>query len=249
MAMKIKIVFLLALIVVMSAVIMVRADETESALTQDEIQYVNDNLDILYDSGIFKGYPGGEFNGENSVTRFETGAVLTRFYGYLLDEMNARGIEVMDFIDIRSPLDNPMDMTDIPENHWAYEELLRLEHMGVAGGYPDLEYKGPRNIDRYQFSSMLLRVVVLVDFGLWEAEPGYNGGFTETHFAKPETIEGASEDYWARTDVRRLIDTGEVEIAADGTVAGGMPFTRNEMAFVILNLMDKFSSELDKLAE
>jgi hypothetical protein len=141
-------------------------------------------------------------------------------------------------------------MTDIPENHWAYEEVQRLERMGVAGGYPDWRYMGSSEITRYEFVAMVLRVVVLVDFGLWEAAPGYDGGFQSTHLAKPELIGDAPEDYWARGDVRRILDAGNLLTDSEDSDTAStevVPFTRYELAFTLLNMLDKFNAELDKL--
>jgi hypothetical protein len=244
--MKIKIISLTALIVLFGLVAMVQADENNSPLTQDDLDYVNENLPTLYDAGILEGYPDGEFDGENIVTRFEAGVVLTRFYTYILDELNNHGVELMDFVDIRNPFDTPMDMDDIPESHWAYQEVRQLEHMGVASGYPGLEYMGSKEITRYEFAAMLLRVVVLVDFAIWEAVPGYDAGFQYTHYDKPETIENAPDEYWAQADVRRLIDAGDPELSPEGELLSeNTTFNRYEMVYTILGLLDNFQTELD----
>jgi hypothetical protein len=225
------------------------ADNTITSLSDDEQAYVDENLHILFDEGILKGYPDGDFDGENQVTRYEMGVALTRFYVNLLDEINDAGIDLMEFVDIRSPVDGPIDMGDIPENHWAYNEILRLEHMGVATGYPDWTYQGTNKVKRYEFSVFLLRVVVLVDFGLWEAVPGYDGGFRHAQNITPERLTDVPEEHWAQRDVHRLLLVGDISLASDGTLEGEMTFTRNEMALVLLKLRERFIEELEKISK
>ncbi|MFH0912252.1 MAG: S-layer homology domain-containing protein [Patescibacteria group bacterium] len=239
---------LIAMIVFFNVVTPVQADENAPPLSQADLDYVSENIHILYETGILEGYPeGNEFEGENMVTRFEAGVILSRFYSFLLNEINEHGIEVMDFVDIRFPLDEPMDMNDIPKNHWAYEEIKKVEHMGVVVGNPEGQYLGSEQANRYEFAVMLLRMVVLMDFGLWEAIPGYDAGFRYSHLAKPELIGEAPEEYWAQVDVRRFLGAREPQLTPDDIAKGGGPFTRNELAFILLRLSDKFTAELGEI--
>lgn len=41
---------------------------------------------------------------------------------------------------------------DVPDNHWAYEALLRLKKEGVLVGYPDGLFRGPRPASRYEIA-------------------------------------------------------------------------------------------------
>lgn len=44
---------------------------------------------------------------------------------------------------------------DIPEGHWAKEAVEVLKGNGVLEGYPDGEFKGDREMTRYEYSQML----------------------------------------------------------------------------------------------
>ena len=67
---------------------------------------------------------------------------------------------------------------DVPENHWAYEYLDSLRKRGIIQGYPDGNFGGDRSLTRYEYATMLCRVLeqgVSVDTRLldeFEAELG-----------------------------------------------------------------------------
>lgn len=41
---------------------------------------------------------------------------------------------------------------DVPENHWAYEALLRMKSNGLLVGYPDGRFRGARPASRYEMA-------------------------------------------------------------------------------------------------
>ena len=67
---------------------------------------------------------------------------------------------------------------DVPENHWAYEYLDNLQKRGIIKGYPDGSFGGDRSLTRYEYATMLCRVLdqgISVDTRLldeFEAELG-----------------------------------------------------------------------------
>ena len=67
---------------------------------------------------------------------------------------------------------------DVPENHWAYEYLDSLQKRGIIKGYPDGSFDGDRSLTRYEYATMLCRVLdqgISVDTRLldeFEAELG-----------------------------------------------------------------------------
>ncbi len=64
---------------------------------------------------------------------------------------------------------------DVPQNHWAYEQISILKANGVIAGYPDGKYNGERPMTRYEFATMLFRAMergaVLSDRVLTEFAP------------------------------------------------------------------------------
>ena len=46
---------------------------------------------------------------------------------------------------------------DIPQNHWAYNEIAQLYGNGIVQGYPDGNFGGDRMMTRYEFALMVYR--------------------------------------------------------------------------------------------
>ena len=44
---------------------------------------------------------------------------------------------------------------DVADTHWAYEAVARLKKEGIATGFPDGTFKGPRMMTRYEMASLL----------------------------------------------------------------------------------------------
>ncbi|MCH4167413.1 MAG: S-layer homology domain-containing protein, partial [Megasphaera sp.] len=49
---------------------------------------------------------------------------------------------------------------DVPENHWAYEDVAVLAGNGIIKGYPDGTFDGNRPMTRYEFASMLYKAML-----------------------------------------------------------------------------------------
>jgi archaellum component FlaC len=49
---------------------------------------------------------------------------------------------------------------DVPENHWAYQDVAVLAGNGIINGYPDGTFSGDRSMTRYEFASMLYRAML-----------------------------------------------------------------------------------------
>lgn len=48
---------------------------------------------------------------------------------------------------------------DVPENHWAYEAVASMAKTGLVKGYPDGEFKGDRNMTRYEFAQIVYNAI------------------------------------------------------------------------------------------
>lgn len=48
---------------------------------------------------------------------------------------------------------------DVPENHWAYEAVEMMAKTGLVQGYPDGEFKGDRNMTRYEFAQIVYNTI------------------------------------------------------------------------------------------
>ena len=48
---------------------------------------------------------------------------------------------------------------DVKDNHWAYEYVTKLAGAGLLKGYPDGEFKGNRVLTRYEFATVVYRML------------------------------------------------------------------------------------------
>lgn len=52
-----------------------------------------------------------------------------------------------------------VEFPDLPKNHWAYEYVRALAERGLIAGYPDGEFKGGRQMTRYEFAAVIYRAL------------------------------------------------------------------------------------------
>jgi hypothetical protein len=213
--------------------------------TGTDIAQVAEYIGTLRDAGIIQGYPDETFGGEREVTRYEMGAVVTRLYGNLLDEMEAREIDVDQFVDVRLPVSGPLDVTDVPDTHWVLEELVRLEHMGVVSGFPDGEYKGYKTVTRDQFAVYLARTAVMLDFALWMGCTNYHGPISSA-IADETFNPDIPESSWAIRDIQRLHSVEGGEIFPEQEYSGNRPMTRYAMAEILAKFRDLYINHIDE---
>ena len=57
-------------------------------------------------------------------------------------------------------VDKDVLFPDIPENHWAYDYVMKLARAGIIEGYEDGEFKGDRMMTRYEFAALLYRAIM-----------------------------------------------------------------------------------------
>ena len=50
--------------------------------------------------------------------------------------------------------------SDVPQNHWAYGALSRLQKAGVISGYGDNTFRGDNPITRYEMAQMVANAMV-----------------------------------------------------------------------------------------
>lgn len=54
---------------------------------------------------------------------------------------------------------SPTAFPDIPDNHWAYQAIQDLADKGLVKGYPDGKFLGNRELTRYEFASVIDRIL------------------------------------------------------------------------------------------
>ena len=61
-------------------------------------------------------------------------------------------------VGVQTETDSSM-FPDVPENHWAYEAVEAMAKSGLVKGYPDGEFKGDRNMTRYEFAQIVYNAI------------------------------------------------------------------------------------------
>jgi hypothetical protein len=104
--------------------------------------------------------------------------------------------------------------TDVPREHWAYEALTDLIDKGYMEGYPDGSFMGNRSLTRYEFATVIKRIVDRLEAEIAAAAktpPTNNQGSATTQPATP----GVSKEDLAK--LSKLIDEFKPELVLIGT--------------------------------
>ena len=88
-------------------------------------------------------YGDGTFRGDKPVTNYEFAMALAK----ILDDTYTGTIEV-----------RSMPFTDVPPQHWAYENVLKLAYAGVVEGYGDGTFRGDNPRTRYEAAQLLAKL-------------------------------------------------------------------------------------------
>ena len=62
-------------------------------------------------------------------------------------------------VGVQTETDTSTMFPDVPENHWAYEAVEAMAKSGLVKGYPDGEFKGDRNMTRYEFAQIVYNAI------------------------------------------------------------------------------------------
>jgi len=100
------------------------------------------SLDMTRTAGYISGYPGGTFEPQNSITRYEVAAI---FYRLMSESDRQRFAQ------------NPRFLSDVPDGEWFTEAVGVLLAAGVLTGYPDGTFRGHNPITRAEFVTVASR--------------------------------------------------------------------------------------------
>jgi hypothetical protein len=197
-----------------------------------------DYIDKLQSEGFIEGFPDNTFSGGRYVTRYEMVTVVSRIVDRLLSEMSETDPAVAEVEQATATGPTEMSFTDVPPDHWAYQDVKKLENLGLLIGYPDARFDGDRRITKFEFAVILNRLCQRLP--RWFDENGYDS--TSDLTAQPYS--DLTENHWAYRDIMSLKRLGFIVGYPDGTIKGNRLFTRWEMAMVIARSYDRLSSPL-----
>ena len=112
--------------------------------------------------------------------------------------------------------------SDVPADHWAYDDIMHLADEGIISPYEDGTFLGDRNATRYEVAVMVANL--------------YS---KKTHKPIKMGLNPFSDlppNHWAAKAVTTLFETGIEEGCGDGTFSGNHNITKGELRTMINNL-------------
>ncbi|MFE8696455.1 S-layer homology domain-containing protein [Cytobacillus sp. FJAT-53684] len=92
------------------------------------------------EKGFFSGYKGNTFKPDEPITRAEVASLFVRAF-----QLQHNGTNTA--------------FSDLPTNHWAYQDIQKLTANNIAAGYTDQTFKAANQITRAEFSTFLYRAL------------------------------------------------------------------------------------------
>lgn len=97
---------------------------------------------ILVTMKLMSGYPDGTLGLERDITRAEFCTLIAK----MLSIDNEESFAVEDF-------------SDLPNNHWAYKNVMALATRGIISGYGDTTFRPSNNVTYAECSAILVGVL------------------------------------------------------------------------------------------
>lgn len=101
--------------------------------------WANEAIQEATAEGLINGYPDGTFAPEQSITRAEMAAIVSRWISFKEDSL------VSQFSDIRG--------------HWAYQAIAQVEQAGILSGMPDGTFQPDIALSRAEAVTILNRIL------------------------------------------------------------------------------------------
>jgi hypothetical protein len=174
-----------------------------------------DPIDRVVSTGLMTLNEDGDFRPDAPITRSELANILVR--AFLLDRRTP----------IHPDLPPP---TDVPENHWAYEDIQIVMQTGVMQGYSEGRFFPNQLVNRAEGFSIFAQAYGVSQFS-------------------PEVVDEILADYadeaqippWARQSVATAVYAGFVntEPGEEGDRLDPLsPMTRADMAYALAEFLD-----------
>ena len=114
--------------------------------------------------------------------------------------------------------------SDLPENHWAYDDVTELAANGIISSYEDGTFLGNRNATRYEVAVMVANL--------------YIKKTNEDFYRVENPFSDVPKNHWAADAITTLVAYGveKGEDYGDGTFRGNRNITRGELRTLLSNL-------------
>lgn len=107
---------------------------------------------------------------------------------------------------------------DVPPDHWAYDAVIDLANKGYVLGYPDGRFIGNRSLTRYEFATIIKRILDNVDAQIASLKQQE----VQSDVVSPETGAGTERQPLVASSeelekINKLVDEFKVELTVIGT--------------------------------
>ncbi len=113
--------------------------------------------------------------------------------------------------------------SDLQDDHWAYKEINNLTERGIIAGYPDETFKPENNVNRAEFTKMVIEILDKDDIQV-NAE---------------NTFTDITPDFWAYEDILRSKQLGLVVGYPDNTFRPYRNITKSEATSIVSKTIKK----------
>jgi len=175
--------------------------------------WAKEDIELMASKRIVRGFPGGNFEPEDGVTRAQFAAMLVRAMDLPVEKQG------MSFIDVK-----PGD--------WCRDELQAAITAGIVTGFDDGSFKPEAPVTREQAASMLIRALKAGGAKKQNSVPEVSAVST---FTDTETISS-----WAKGDLSAAVEQGILKGLPAGTLGPQSQVTRAQAAVMIARLWEQF---------
>ena len=121
--------------------------------------------------------------------------------------------------------------SDLPENHWAYDDVTELAANGIIASYEDGTFLGNRNATRYEVAVMVANL--------------YIKKTNEAFYRVENPFSDVPKNHWAADAITTLVAYGveKGEDYNDGTFRGNREITHGELRNLLNNLFEVIGVE------
>jgi hypothetical protein len=174
-----------------------------SAIAQ--VQIVVDPINQVVDAGLMSRSANGDFRAEALLSRAELASILVKTFQLEQRNPDQSGV---------------IPMQDVPQSHWAYDEIQVVLRNGIMTGYREGRFFPEQRVSRAEAFSIFAQAYGVFQF----PDPTINEILAEYPDA-------ADIPAWARRSMATALYEGFVNTDANNQINPLQPMTRGDMAY------------------
>ncbi|MBD2055761.1 S-layer homology domain-containing protein [Oculatella sp. FACHB-28] len=174
-----------------------------SAIAQAQV--VSDPVDRVVNAGLMSRSANGDFRADALLSRAELASILVKTFQ--LDRRNPDQAMVI-------------QMQDVPESHWAYNDIQTVLRNGIMTGYREGRFFPEQRVSRAEAFSIFAQAYGVFQFP--------NETIDEILAQYPDSTDIPA---WARRSMATALYEGFVNVDASSQIGPLRPMTRGDMAY------------------